>query len=79
MAEPGIPVPLIPLALGAPPSPSIIPTMYQEYYNTNDAYDTARGNYEAIMATFIIPVVGAPPPQQVSDIMYALAIKEDSS
>jgi hypothetical protein len=79
MAEPGIPVPLIPLALGAPPSPSIIPTMYQEYYNTNDAYDTARGNYEAIMATFIIPVEGAPPPQQVSDIMYALAIKEDSS
>jgi hypothetical protein len=34
----------------------------------------AGGNYGAIMATFVMPVVGAIPPQQVSDAVYASAV-----
>ena len=73
MAEPGVPVPPIPPALGAPGPSGVAPTTYREYYD-NDAHDTARGDYGAIMATFVMPVVGAPPPQQVSDTFYASAV-----
>lgn len=47
--------------------------MYREYYDV-DVHDTAGGNYGAIMATFVVPVAGAPPPQQVSDAIYTSAV-----
>jgi hypothetical protein len=73
MADPGVPAPPIPPALGAPAPPGVVPTTYREYYD-NEANDTAGGDYGPIMATFVVPVAGAPPPQQVSDAVYASAI-----
>jgi hypothetical protein len=59
--------------MGVPAPPGIVPTTYREYYD-DDAYDTVGGDYGPIMATFIIPVAGTPPPQQVSDAVYASAV-----
>jgi hypothetical protein len=73
MADPGAPVPPIPPVLGALAPPGVHPTTYREYYN-NDAHDSAGGDYGPMMATFDVPVAGAPPPQQVSDAVYALAV-----
>ena len=42
-------------------------------------HDTAGGDYRAIMATFIVPVAGAPPPQQVSDVIYASAVVDQQA
>jgi hypothetical protein len=75
MADPGAPAPLIPPVLGVPAPPGILPTTYHEYYD-NEANDMARGDYGPIMATFVVPVTGAPMPQQVSDAIYASAVMD---
>ena len=71
MADPGAPAPPIPPIPGAPAPPGVLLATYREYYD-NNAHDSARGDYGPIMATFDVPVAGAPPPQQVSDAVYCM-------
>jgi hypothetical protein len=76
MVDPGVPAPPIPPVPGVPALPGILPTTYREYYD-DEANDTAGGDYGPIMAAFVVPVAGAPPPhQQVSDTVYASAIMD---